>query len=61
MIEPNPFFGSSILTAAPAGARHTAHSCVAALEKGAAITGELCLAVNRMTNSHPQRLKVVAH
>jgi hypothetical protein len=57
---------SSTLIAAPAGACHSAHSCVAALEKGEAgaafgIPFALRLAVIRMTNSHSQRLNVTVH
>jgi len=52
---------SGTLIVAPSGACHSAHSCVAALEKGVTIPFELRLAVNQMTNSHSQRLHVTVH
>ncbi len=62
---------SCTLIVAPAGARHLAHSRVAALEKGhiyktMAIPCELRLAVlfnkaGQMTNSHSQPLYVTLH
>jgi len=52
---------SCTLIVARSGARHSAHSCVVALEKGKAIICELRLAVSQMTNSHSQRLKDTVH
>ncbi len=72
MITPNylsTLSCTSIVT--PSGTRHSAHRCVAALEKGLmdklwAITFELRLAAivdwtMQMTSSHSQRLKVAVH
>jgi len=52
---------SCTLIAAPSGTRHSARSCVAALEKGTTISGELRLAVNQMASSHSRRLNVSLH
>jgi len=66
MTEQSVLFGiSRTLIVAPLGPKnihmvHSAHNCVAALEKGKIIC-ELRLAVKRMTNSHWQRLKIAAH
>ncbi len=50
-----------ILIDAPAGACHSVHSGVMALEKGTAISCEPSLAMNQMTNSHSHRLNVTVH
>jgi len=51
----------ALLSTAPSGARHSARTCVEALEKGVTIPCELRLGMNQMTISHSHTLNVTLH